>query len=179
MTTKLTKEQQDWVCYQIGEWYLDWKGKIVPGGGEHKLGVAKEQLKIRLCEKPIDFGNVLAALLENLGTGDIAEPSHDPDNHVCDASRCFSDAASKWPPYVPLSFSDVEAVNAQREQPKPPPLRMLPDGTVKPIYQRSIDNCNRLDGIIRGLFSRPELQGSKYLAESMQELVAEIKAEIE
>lgn len=51
MTNKLTQEQQDWVCYQIGEWYMDWKRKIVAdGSSQHRLGIAKEDLKMRLCE---------------------------------------------------------------------------------------------------------------------------------
>lgn len=43
-----TPEQTDWICYQIGEWYLEWKHKI---GGEHqhRLGYAKEILKIMCC----------------------------------------------------------------------------------------------------------------------------------
>jgi hypothetical protein len=45
---KFTREQEDWICYQIGEWYLEWKEKITPNMGAHKLGVAKEKLKQKL-----------------------------------------------------------------------------------------------------------------------------------
>lgn len=46
---KFTPEQVDWICYQIGEWYLDWKHMIVDTGVCHRLGVAKESLKARIC----------------------------------------------------------------------------------------------------------------------------------
>lgn len=48
---EFTREQEDWICYQIGEWYLEWKNKIVSGECCHKLGIAKEHLKMILCEK--------------------------------------------------------------------------------------------------------------------------------
>lgn len=46
-----TPEQVDFICYQIGEWYLDWKGNILVQGypEQHRLGIAKEQLKNKLC----------------------------------------------------------------------------------------------------------------------------------
>jgi len=45
---EFTQEQVDWISYQIGCWYFDWKHKI---GGEHqhRLGYAKEVLKQMLC----------------------------------------------------------------------------------------------------------------------------------
>lgn len=46
-----TREQEDWICYQIGAWYLQWKDKIVAGACFHNLGIAKEDLKMILCEK--------------------------------------------------------------------------------------------------------------------------------
>ncbi len=57
----LTREQQDWVCDKIGEWYLEWKGKIIahtPDCREfcphtHRLGFAKEMLKEKLCKETI------------------------------------------------------------------------------------------------------------------------------
>lgn len=43
---QFTREQQDWICGQIGEWYLEWKDKIVDCQGAcHNLGIAKEHLK--------------------------------------------------------------------------------------------------------------------------------------
>jgi hypothetical protein len=47
-----TREQEDWICYQIGEWYLEWKNCIAKG--EHQLGYAKEKLKLRLCTEDKD-----------------------------------------------------------------------------------------------------------------------------
>ena len=48
---KLTKEQQDWVCEVIADWYLKWKGCITTNPHEtHRLGYAKEELKAMLCE---------------------------------------------------------------------------------------------------------------------------------
>lgn len=39
--------QVDHICYQIGEWYLEWKIKISPY--PNNLGFAKEQLKEMIC----------------------------------------------------------------------------------------------------------------------------------
>lgn len=46
-----TPEQIDFICYQIGEWYLEWKDRIVVDlkEGTHRLGYAKEQLKTIIC----------------------------------------------------------------------------------------------------------------------------------
>lgn len=41
-----TKEQVDWICYQIGEWYLDMKPLLE---GQHNLGHMKERLKLMIC----------------------------------------------------------------------------------------------------------------------------------
>lgn len=46
---KFTQEQVDWICYQIGEWYLDWKTAIAEPGVPHRLGYAKEKLKEMIC----------------------------------------------------------------------------------------------------------------------------------
>jgi len=47
---EFTPEQVDHICYQIGEWYLDWKEALVNyEHGTHKLGFAKEKLKIMIC----------------------------------------------------------------------------------------------------------------------------------
>ena len=47
----LTSRQQDFICYQIGEWYCNWEGKMWVDGkpNQHWLGVAKEQLKTMVC----------------------------------------------------------------------------------------------------------------------------------
>lgn len=45
-----TREQEDWICYQIGEWYLEWRNCIADYKTcTHSLGYAKEKLKERLC----------------------------------------------------------------------------------------------------------------------------------
>lgn len=48
---KFTNEQIDFICYQIGEWYLEWKDRIIIDlkQGTHRLGFAKEQLKTMIC----------------------------------------------------------------------------------------------------------------------------------
>lgn len=45
MSRKFTDEQEDYICYMIGEWYLQWKSNICSNDGTHRLGYAKEQLK--------------------------------------------------------------------------------------------------------------------------------------
>ena len=45
-----TPEQIDYICYQIGDWYLKWKNNMATGHGTcHRLGVAKEDLKVMIC----------------------------------------------------------------------------------------------------------------------------------
>lgn len=46
---KFTREQEDWICYAIEEWYLHWKDKMTANNELHRLGHAKEDLKILLC----------------------------------------------------------------------------------------------------------------------------------
>lgn len=46
---KFTEEQIDFICYQIGEWYLEWKDCITETGVQHQLGYAKEKLKEKIC----------------------------------------------------------------------------------------------------------------------------------
>lgn len=49
--SSFSPEQQDFICYQIGEWYLEWKDRIIVDlqEGTHRLGYAKEQLKTLIC----------------------------------------------------------------------------------------------------------------------------------
>jgi hypothetical protein len=51
MTVGLTTTQIDHICYQIGEWYLQWERKmwIDDKPNQHWLGFAKEQLKEMIC----------------------------------------------------------------------------------------------------------------------------------
>jgi hypothetical protein len=47
---KFTKQQVDFICYQIGEWYVQWKNQLVDYEAKtHRLGQAKEALKERIC----------------------------------------------------------------------------------------------------------------------------------
>lgn len=43
---KFTQEQIDWICYQIGDWYLMMKPLLE---GQHNLGHMKERLKMMIC----------------------------------------------------------------------------------------------------------------------------------
>lgn len=50
-----TSEQIDFICSQIGHWYHDWKYKInSTGETTHRLGIAKEELKSRICDTGIE-----------------------------------------------------------------------------------------------------------------------------
>lgn len=46
-----TSEQIDFICYQIGDWYMTWKDRIIIDlkKGQHRLGFAKEELKTIIC----------------------------------------------------------------------------------------------------------------------------------
>ncbi len=44
-----TYKQIDHICYQIGDWYLLWRGGLTDPDVPHRLGVAKEQLKTMIC----------------------------------------------------------------------------------------------------------------------------------
>ena len=47
---KFTKQQVDFICYQIGEWYVQWKNQLVDYENRtHRLGYAKEDLKTIIC----------------------------------------------------------------------------------------------------------------------------------
>jgi hypothetical protein len=47
----LSKVLKDRLCFQIGEWYLEWKNCLCFSNGTHRLGFAKEKLKERICSK--------------------------------------------------------------------------------------------------------------------------------
>lgn len=52
---KFTKQQVDFICYQIGEWYVQWKDQLVDYETKtHRLGQAKEALKERICGEEYD-----------------------------------------------------------------------------------------------------------------------------
>jgi hypothetical protein len=46
-----TQEQINFICYQIGDWYIEWKDRLVIDlkEGTHRLGYAKEALKTMIC----------------------------------------------------------------------------------------------------------------------------------
>lgn len=47
---KFTKQQVEFICYQIGEWYVKWKNQLVDYENRtHRLGYAKEDLKTIIC----------------------------------------------------------------------------------------------------------------------------------
>ena len=51
-----TDEQMDWICYQIGEWYIAWKHRLINFEEKtHRLGYAKEKLKEMICDQPESF----------------------------------------------------------------------------------------------------------------------------
>jgi hypothetical protein len=67
MTVGLTTEQIDHICYQIGEWYLEWENKMWSDGkpNQHWLGRAKEELKTMICgEKYTDNSETLKTEIE-------------------------------------------------------------------------------------------------------------------
>lgn len=51
MTLQFTTAQIDHICYQIGEWYIQWEQKMWVDGkpNHHWLGFAKEELKTLIC----------------------------------------------------------------------------------------------------------------------------------
>ena len=52
---EFTPEQIDWICYQIGDWYLEWKPKLVNWQDKtHRLGFAKELLKAQICGEIVE-----------------------------------------------------------------------------------------------------------------------------
>ncbi len=66
---KFTMEQENYICYQIGDWYLKWRNNIAVGEGiGHRLGVAKEDLKVMIC-------------------GD--DTSTECENHLWSRGKCF------------------------------------------------------------------------------------------
>jgi hypothetical protein len=46
-----TSDQINFICYQIGDWYIEWADKMWVDGkpNQHWLGLAKEQLKTMIC----------------------------------------------------------------------------------------------------------------------------------
>ncbi len=62
-----TQEQKDWICYQIGEWYVSWKDRLINFEDKtHKLGYAKEVLKMMVCDSPEDIKHTVNDILKGL-----------------------------------------------------------------------------------------------------------------
>jgi hypothetical protein len=57
---KFTYEHIDWICYQIGDWYIDWEKRMWVDGkpNQHFLGYAKEQLKEMICGRGVDSESI-------------------------------------------------------------------------------------------------------------------------
>lgn len=56
---EFTEEQEQWLISTTDNWYLSWKGRITEG--QHRLGMAKEELKALFCgERLIDIGVSMA-----------------------------------------------------------------------------------------------------------------------
>ena len=59
MRDKLTLQQEIQICEIIGDWYSDWKRKLVDYGNKgHRLGYAKEELKERICRSPDEWEEI-------------------------------------------------------------------------------------------------------------------------
>lgn len=56
---EFTREQEDWLCVVLDDWYLSWKGRVTDG--QHRLGIAKEELKGLFCGESLnDIGFSMA-----------------------------------------------------------------------------------------------------------------------
>lgn len=60
---EFTEEQKDWICYQIGEWYLRMKPLLE---GQHNLGYMKEVLKIMICDSREEQMEMIADIAAGL-----------------------------------------------------------------------------------------------------------------
>lgn len=70
---EFTREQEDWICEIIGDWYLNWKDKMCSKDGTHNLGRAKEHLKALICNDKEFFSAIFPFYLlkdEELGVKD-------------------------------------------------------------------------------------------------------------
>lgn len=67
MTVQFSLKQIDHICYQIGEWYIQWQSKMWVDGkpNQHWLGFAKEQLKEMICgDEYVDNSDKLKTEIE-------------------------------------------------------------------------------------------------------------------
>jgi len=100
MSLGFTTQQIDHICYQIGEWYLNWRDCLMNWEQKtHKLGFAKEQLKEMICgdeytdnsellKSEIEKKDEIIKFLENVSLvmgithGGIAEILRSPDEEL-------------------------------------------------------------------------------------------------
>ena len=53
-----THEQEEFLCWIIGEWYLKWKNALPTcdcGSKTHQFGLAKEHLKDLICTQAVEL----------------------------------------------------------------------------------------------------------------------------
>lgn len=68
---EFTQEQKDYICYQIGEWYIKWKDRLINFDDRtHRLGYAKEILKVMICESREEMMETLMDIANGLKTLD-------------------------------------------------------------------------------------------------------------
>jgi len=59
MKDKLTYKQECQICNIIGEWYAEWKKKLIDWDNQtHRLGYAIEELKMRICRTPEEWDKI-------------------------------------------------------------------------------------------------------------------------
>ena|SRR5215831_3439616 len=61
---EFTKEQEYWMCEVLGDWYLQWKKKIVNYDDRtHSLGFATSKLKEMLCGQSAELVDLVHTLV--------------------------------------------------------------------------------------------------------------------
>lgn len=76
---EFTREQEDFICLKIDEWYLLWNDRIGLrehiNGVSYKFGIAKEHLKEWLCGEKKDNTDINKELLL-MNIYDSSDPSN-------------------------------------------------------------------------------------------------------
>lgn len=63
MKPNFTQEQKDFICWQIGEWYVGLKDHLVNYDERtHCLGRAKELLKLMVCDDVDEIGEIITKM---------------------------------------------------------------------------------------------------------------------
>lgn len=64
---KFTDEQRDHICFMIGEWYISWKNRLINWEDKtHRLGHAKEILKVMICDTQQDVIKMIKEIEEEI-----------------------------------------------------------------------------------------------------------------